>query len=247
MQKITTKKYAPLIRSVLIDDRENNRIDYALKQYEDLNPKKCHLDVGDYIFKGKNGIDVVFEYKLGEDFLSSITNEDNRLHNQVYEMVTNFDYTFVIVQVEDLMSLIDQHYFVSGQSISLPQVNGAISEYCTVSSVCFTQTQYQSFDLMLRIAGKLILNKPYSYKYGKKSTNSALNYLSAIKGLNSKAEVICRTLKLRCLNDLLKLQKEDLTTVNGIGDKMADKILNEINRGRYYDLSKDKEQTKLFE
>lgn len=247
MEKITTDKYAPLIQSVLIDDRETKRVDYALNQYKELNPKINHLDVGDYIFKGNNNIDVVFEYKTGNDFLSSITGEDHHLHNQVYNMVQDFEYTFVIVQVEDLMSLIDEHYYITGQSISLPQVNGAISEYSTVSTVLFAQTLYQSFDLMMRVAGKIIQQKPYAYKYGKKSSNSALNYLSAIKGVDKNAGIICRTLNLRCLNDLLKLKKEDLTSVNGIGDKKADKILKEIDKGRYYDLSKDKKQTKLFE
>lgn len=227
MSKINTKNYEDVIANVLVDDRENARKDYALSQYSSLNSSLEHLDIGDYIFIGYNGVKVVFEYKEEDDFLNSIVGS-NHLHNQTYDMVTNFDYTFIIVQCTDLISLINDHYYVTGQDISINQVNGNIAEFSTVSSVLFCQTKYQAFDLMMRVAGKIIQQKPYRYKYGKKSTNSALNYLSAIKGLDSIAEDICRTLKLRTLQDLLNLTKEDLLKVNGVGSKKADLILRNL-------------------
>lgn len=227
MNKIKTDKYEGIIQSVYIDDRENVRKDYAMEQYAPFNPSINHLDSGDFIFVGDNGVEVVFEYKTGSDFLNSIT-EDNHLHNQVYSMITNFDYTFVIIESEDLRREIDELYFSSGVSVSMQQVNGAISTFNTVSTVLMTQTTYQAFDLMMRMAGKIILQEPLCYKYGKKTTNSALNYLSAIKGLDSKARIICRELDLRSLNDLINLEKEDLVKVKGVGDKLADKILTEI-------------------
>lgn len=229
MNKINTDKYRELISHVLIDNREKDRISYALKQYDDLNPLVCQLDIGDYIFIGNNGIKVVWEYKRGDDFLNSINSENHHLHNQVYEMTTNYDYTFVIVECEDMIAETDSLYYSSGVSISLPQINGAISEFSTVSSVLQVQTQYQAFDLMVRMSGKIIQQKPHSYKYGKKSTNTALNYLSAIKGLNKQAETICRELDLHTLEDILQITKEDLIGINKIGDKKAEKILNQIH------------------
>lgn len=229
MRQINCKNYVGTITSVLVDDRENKRIDYALEQYAPLNPLKCHLDIGDYIFVGNNGIKVVWEYKTGSDFLNSINSETNHLHNQVYEMTREFDYTFVIVQSMDLVQEVDELYYSSGVSMSLPQINGAIADYCVESTVLNVQTQYQAFDLMMRVAGKIIKQKPLRYKYGKKSTNSALNYLSAIKGLDSKAEIICRTLNLKSLNDLMRLNKDRLLDVKGVGDKLADKILGELH------------------
>lgn len=229
MRQINCKNYIGTITSVLVDDRENKRIDYALEQYAPLNPLKCHLDIGDYVFVGNNGIKVVWEYKTGSDFLNSINSETNHLHNQVYEMTREFDYTFVIVQSMDLVQEVDELYYSSGVSMSLPQINGAIADYCVESTVLNVQTQYQAFDLMMRVAGKIIKQKPLRYKYGKKSTNSALNYLSAIKGLDSKAEIICRTLNLKSLNDLMSLNKDRLLDVKGVGDKLADKILGELH------------------
>lgn len=228
MQKVKIDKYIDIIDSVLIDNRENKRVEYSLSQFSDLNPVVCQLSVGDYIFVGKNGIKVVWEYKTGNDFINSITDENHHLHNQIYEMVTNFDYTFVLVQSEDLRAVLDELYYATGVSVSLQQVNGAISEFSTVSTLLQVQTQYQAFDLMVRTSAKIIQQKPYRYKYGKKSTNSALNYLSAIKGLDSKAETICRQLRLHSLSDLLELTINDLTSVDGIGRKTAEKIIGEL-------------------
>ena len=227
MEKITTTKYKDIISKVYIDDRENERIDYAIEQYEDFNPCRERLDIGDYIFENPEGLQVVFEYKTGSDFLSSIT-EDNHLHNQVVQMVQNYDYTFVIVEVEDLRGEMQDRYYSTGIDISLPQINGAISTFCTESTVLFTQTKYQAFDLMMRMAGKIFKNKPLRYKYGVKSTNTALNYLTSIKGLDKKAENIVNTLDLHTLTDLLDLTVEDLVKVDLVGESTAKKILKEI-------------------
>ena len=227
--KINTEKYEGIISKVLIDNREGKRVEYGLNQYSPFNPITAQLDYGDYIFIGHNGIKVVFEYKTGSDFLNSINSETHHLHNQVYDMIHNEDYTFVIVECVDLMQEVDDLYYSTGITISLQQINGAISEYSTVSTVLMTQTQYQAFDLMMRISGKIIQEKPFLYKYGKKSTNHALNWLSAQRGLNNKAEDICRTLNIKTKKDLDNLTKEQLTSVEGIGSKTADKILQDIH------------------
>ena len=226
--KVNTTKYQSVIESVLIDDREQNRKDYAMKQYASFNPLICHLEYGDYIFVGYNGVKVVFEYKTGSDFLNSINSETHHLHNQVFEMITNEDYTFIIVECPDMLHELDELYFSTGISISLQQINGAIAEYCTVSTILETQTQYQAFDLMMRVAGKIITEKPYRYKFGKKSTNWALNILGGMKGLEKTAEKIVRELDLHTLEDILNLTKEDLVSVDGIGEKKAEKILKNI-------------------
>lgn len=234
MQKITTDKYREWISKVYIDNRENERKDYAMEQYAPFNPSILQLDIGDYIFESKslnrtgNHDMVVFEYKTGSDFLNSINDENHHLSNQVYHMVTNFDYTFIIVECADLMQELDNLYYSSGVSMSLPQINGAIAEYSTSSTVLFCQTRYQAFDLMMRVAGKIFQHQPVRYKYGKKSTNSALNYLGAINGVDKLAESICRTLNLRTKKDLDNLTKQDLMRVNKVGSKKADKILFEL-------------------
>ena len=85
--KIKTKKYEKIIESVVIDNREKDRIEFAKEQYAPFNPIVRQLQYGDYIFKGHNGVRVCFEFKTGSDFLTSISHDSNHLHNQVYGMI----------------------------------------------------------------------------------------------------------------------------------------------------------------
>lgn len=228
MQKINTKSYESIIESVVIDNREKTRREYAMKVYSPFSPTIEQLDIGDYVFKGYDGTEVVFEYKTSEDFLSSITGEDWHLHNQYYSMVTNYDYSFIIVEAEDLRQTLQSRYYTTGQDISLSQVNGSIADFTMNATILFVQTQYQAFDLMMRVAGKIIRNKPLCWKYGKKTTNSALNYLKSIKGVDDYAEIICRELDLHTHRDLMNLTAEQLTTVKGIGSVKAEKIIKQL-------------------
>lgn len=226
--KLKTKRYEDTISNVLIDDREQTRINVALDAYAPFNPLKCHLTYGDYIFIGVNGVKVVWEFKTGQDFINSI-NQNEHLHNQVYEMITNEKYTFVIVQSADLLQELDELYYSTGISVNMQQINSAIAECCTVSNILFVQTAYQAFDLMMRTSGKVIQDRPFKYNFTKKTTNSALNYLTSIKGVDDKAEEICRKLNLNCKKDLDNLTEEKLTSVNGIGKKKAQMILAQIH------------------
>ena len=226
MKRINTKQYEKIIDAVYIDDRENKRKDYGLKQYVSLNPSIHHLDIGDYIFKG-NDIEVVFEYKTGSDFISSINN--NRLHNQVLEMTSNYEYTFIIVVTENLQKDMDKLYYSTGRDMTTNQINGAVSTFNTVSTVLYAQSTFQAFDLMMRMAGKIIEQKPLKYKYGKKSNNYALNILSGMKGLDNIADKIVNTLNISTLEDVMNLTLDDLTSVDKIGEKKALTILKNIH------------------
>lgn len=224
------KKYLKLIESIQIDDREQDRIDYAMEQYALFNPTVEHLDMGDYIFTGYNGVKVAVEYKTGSDFLTSINREDNHLYNQLYRMIHEFDYNFIMVECEDLGKLCTKRYYQTGLNTSVQEINGAISTFNTVATVLQSQTRFGAFDLMLRMAGKVIENKPYLYKFGKKSHNTALNYLNSIHGLNNKANDIVEALGLRTKKDLDNLTVNDLTNVNGIGKVTAEMIIGELGR-----------------
>ena len=227
MKEISTKKYEKLIEKIYVDDREKSRIPYAKEQYANLNPIVAHLNNSDYLFKGYNNIYVAFEYKTGRDFLNSIAN--NHLHNQTYSLIQEVAYHFIIVEVYNLEQLVKSYFYESGVDITMEQVNGAITTFNSVSTVIFAQTRKQAFDMMLRQAGKIIQQKPFKYQFTRKTTNSALNYLSAIKGVNDKADLICKELELRTHKDLMELNEEKLCSVKTIGEKTAKKIMKELH------------------
>ena len=226
--KINTRSYEKIIKSVLIDDREQDRKDEAMEQFASFNPSIEHLRFGDYIFTGYNGVQVCVEFKTGNDFLTSIDRTTNHLHNQVYDMIHEFDYHFVLIEVEDLNKLCTKRYYQTGLNTSIQEINGVISDLDTVTTVLTSQTRFGSYDLMMRFAGKLIQQKPFMFKYSKKETNAALNYLTAIKGLDKQAIDIVETLNLRTWNDLNNLTIEKLCKVEGIGKVKAANILAEI-------------------
>lgn len=224
--QINFKPYEKYIKSVKIDDREQDRVDYAKNIYSPINPIVCHLDVADYIFESIDGREVAFEYKTGSDFLTSV--QSGHLHNQVWDLMTNFDHRFVIVQSPDLRKDLDNLYFSTGIDMSFAQVNGEIADDNRIATVVMLQTQFQAFDYMFRQSGKIFRNNQYKWTFGKKTPNSALNYLSAMKGLDKFADRICEQLKLRTLDDLLNLTKEDLMSVKGVGKLKAETILRNL-------------------
>lgn len=226
--RVNVKPYEKDIKRVLIDDREQERIEYALDAYSSLTPVRCHLDVGDYIFESPDGRCVAFEFKTAQDFLNSINGENHHLRNQVYELMTNFDHRFVIIQCEDMRKELNALYYKTGIDMSFAQLNGAIADFNRVCTVVNVQTLYQAFDYMVRQSGKIFRDNEFKWTYGKKSKNSALNYLSAIKGLDKRAEQICKELKLKTLQDLLNLEIGDLTKVNGVGNKKAEMIISNL-------------------
>ena len=215
------------IKKIIIDDREGSRIRYAqLDAYADYQTEVEHLDYGDYIFVGGNSVAVCFEYKTATDFLSSIF--ENRLHNQVLQNIQKYDYTFVMVEAFNLEKVRQKFKYQTGLEMDTNRINGEIARLNTVTTVLFAQTRSAAFDLMYRQSEKIINNKPFLYKFGKKSTNPILNYLSSIKGLNAQANTIVETLHLETLDDLLAVTVEDLATVKGIGETRAKQIMKKI-------------------
>ena len=211
--------------------REQNRIHSAKNYYEkqgiQVNIKE--LPIGDYIFSnGKE--EVVFEFKLISDFVSSI--QSNRVFNQSINMAENYDYAFVMIH-GDLATrskclAMSRNY----QQITVYQYLGAIASlnrYVTVLQ-CYSPYLNESYYTMLTQAKKCLRNKPIVKKFPKKHKNPAFNFLCHdVYGINwKKAKTIVETLNLHTKKDLDQLTKENLTQIDGIADKTAEKILKAI-------------------
>ena len=216
---------------ITIDSREQTRIKSATKYFKEqgLEVTVEELEIGDYIFSdGKN--EVCFEFKLTSDFIASI--QDGRVFNQSIEMAENYDYAFVMVH-GDLATrskciAMSRNY----REVNLFQYIGAISSlnrYVTVLQ-CYSPFINESYYTMMTQAKKCLQNKPIVKKFPRKHKNTAFNFLCyCIYGINhKKAKAIVDTLELKSLNDLMKLNIDDLTKIEGIGEKTAQNILNNI-------------------
>jgi DNA excision repair protein ERCC-4 len=217
---------------ITIDSREQTRIKSATKYFKEqgLEVSVEELEIGDYIFSdGKN--EVCFEFKLTSDFIASI--QDGRVFNQSINMAENYDYAFVMVH-GDLATrskciAMSRNY----REVNLFQYIGAISSlnrYVTVLQ-CYSPFINESYYTMMTQAKKCLSTKPIIKKFPRKHKNPAMNFLCHdIYGINyKKAELIVKEYNLQSLNDLMKLTHEDLTKIDGIADKTAEKIIGAIH------------------
>lgn len=216
------------IKNVVIDYREGSRVSSAKSFFEDYNVITTTLQHGDFLFQNDtDNMNVLFEYKTGNDFLTSINNK--HIFNQTVRACQNYKYQFIIVQVHDMKSLIDRFFYQSGVDMSIEQVNGALASLNTISTVLFADTLYDSFDLMYRQATKVFEDKPLTYKFQKKSMNPALNFLHGVHGIDKQVEVIVDKFNLYSLYDLFNLTENDLKTVPNIGEAKAKNIYKAIH------------------
>ena len=216
---------------VKIDSREKDRVKSASKYFKEqgLEVSVEELEIGDYIFTdGTN--EVVFEFKLISDFITSI--QDHRVFNQSVEMAENYDFSFVIIHgdshTRSKCIAMSRNY----REVNLFQYIGAIcslNRYVTVLQVTSPFIN-ESYYTMMTQAKKCLSTKPIVKKFPKKDKNTAFNFLCHdVYGINwKKAKNIVDTLNLHTKKDLDTLTKEKLTSVDGIADKTAEKILKAI-------------------
>ena len=217
------------IIKVYCDNREDpRRLRRVTEINEEYTPQVRHLKYGDYHYITNKKRRVVWEYKTGSDFLSSI--QDNHLHNQVYQMKRHYDLTFLIIQVSDWEYLLQSHKRVTGNDISLKRVAGQIAWFNCHTTVLQCKNMTNALYMMKRQSEKLIDDKPLLYKFNKKSPNYAENRLNCVYGISSDtAENITNTLNLKSEKDLMNLTIEDLKLCKDIGIKKAENILQQLH------------------
>ena len=213
---------------LLMDDREmKKRLIWVQDNYPQLNPSITHLDVGDYHYLLKDGRRVIFEYKTGADFLKSI--RDGHLHNQVYDLATTCDWHFIMVCVGSWNQLFKELYYRAGVEYDISDVMGAIASFNRFTTVIVMHSRRDCFDMMLRQARKIEQDRLLAPKTPKKSKNPAVNYLLGLHGVSDETvKNIMDAFKPTSLQDLLNLTKEDLVSIDGIGTKRSEMILQNI-------------------
>ena len=218
---------------VQIDVREKDRIKSAKEYYEKqgLDVEVCELEVGDYVFDHK----VAFEMKLISDFVSSIQN--GKVFNQAINQAETFDYHYVIIQGDESTRAKCLAMRRNYQEVTYFGYLGAIASLNRYTTVIESYSPFinEAYYRMMITAKKCLQNKPIVKKFARKHKNSAFNYLTyCVYGLNWKrANDIVNTLDLHTLEDLLNVTHQQLTSVPGIGDKMADRILDTLNNDTY--------------
>ena len=215
---------------VQISDKEQSRIETAKAYYTEqgLDVEVKNLQIGDYIFDEK----VVFEFKTISDFVASI--QDNRVFNECINQAENFDYHFCIIYGDDHNRAKAISMSKNYREVNYFQYLGAIASLNRYTTVIESYSPFinEAYYRMLINARKTLSTKPIVKKFPRKNKNPAMNYLCyCIYGINyKKAKLIVDNYNLKSLTDLMKLTSNDLTKIEGIGEKTAQNILKAIRQ-----------------
>lgn len=216
---------------VFIDSREQSRIKQASEYYtkQGLTVEVKELEIGDYLFS--NGEDsVCFEFKTIADFVASI--QDNRVFNEALNQAENYNHHFVVIQGDESTRAKCLAFTKNYRPVTIFQYHGAIASLNRYTTVLESYSSFidEAFYKMLVQTRKCLSDKPIVRKFPKKTSNPAFNFLcGCIYGINhKKANQIVNTYHLESLADLMKLTKEDLMKIDGIGENTAKKILEAI-------------------
>ena len=216
---------------IYIDDREKSRIEPAIKFYTELgyNPTVTELTYGDYVFIDGD-ITVAFEYKTIEDYISSLS--DYRVFNQAINQSNHFDYHFVIIvgTEHELQQTIRRNKEYTGRYMTLKEFYGSFASIVNFSSILQVPNSNHAFQLMESVARHCTDTKPVIKRFPKSRGSPA--YRMLVNNVQKVGEItaknICDTLGLVSIQDVLNIARQDLVKVDGVGDKKADVILEQL-------------------
>lgn len=214
--------------NIKIDYREKKRGKKALKFYDERehNVNILNLDTGDYVFDDK----VVFEFKTWSDMFNSI--HDNRVFDESLRQRDEYPYHYVIIVGNDKdkqKALYDLHKL--NIKFKIKQYYGAVARLNTYTNVIYAPNTTKAFRIMECQSEKCLDSKPIIRELNDKTDNVALNILMFLPHIKyNRAKLITDSLELETVEDLFKVTREDLLKVNGIGDKLAESIINNITK-----------------
>lgn len=211
-----------------IDDRREDSIIKTLrnkKAEEFISKLKIDLDikvertlVGDYVILEKS---LCIERKAFPDFINSVRSK--KLNEQIINMENNFENTYIIV-VGKLQDLVFNPHL---RSFSTNQYIGSIASflvrYRTKIYIVDNKTQFAK--LVLKIAEKSCTDKDVSSVIRKPKTRDDihLTMLTCVPGLG--VEKAKKILEKYSFSDIASLDEDELKEVEGIGRKLASKII----------------------
>lgn len=221
---------------VIIDTHEKQSRQEAVKTiYEtkyDTDVTVERLEYGDYLFDNK----VVFEYKTVHDFIASINN--GSVFDEASNQTTHYPFSYVIIS-GDFMKEVKSLYYKNKNNRYKYKLHeyierenakyiGAIRRLRCICNVITVSNEIAAVTEMIEQSIKCLDHREHTGVVRKVQTeNPAVTFLTCISGISvKKAKNIVETLDVKTLTDLTRITKEELLTVQGIGEKTAEKVVD---------------------
>ena len=229
---------------IYADSREGSS--RVLRELERLNVdiKVKSLAVADYQVSD----DVAIERKTNNDFISSIM--DKRLYKQAKELVDNFKKPLMIIEGAELYSGFIHPNAVRGAMVSIAVDFGI--------SIIPTRSPEDTAAMIYRIAVREQTHEKsdIQIRTEKKPLTTWEQQLYIIESLPNIGPVTARKLleEFKSVKNVINASENDLKKVEGIGDKIAKRILRVIDSGfktikseRYLKLKMDDDMIQQME
>ena len=230
---VDTREHGP---HGLTSTRKSRAHDYYESKGYDCEIRQ--LTYGDYLFNNQ----VVFEYKLIDDLMKSITN--GRLFDECVNQTVTYPYSYLIVEGDLQDYILDswESYIVRKQytydyqkyiKSAYARYEGAIRRVQTICPVIYASSESVAFQEMLLQAQKCCESKYYGSEVKNlvKSASAVDSVLCSVKGVSDKkAKLIKETLNIKRLHDLINCSVKDFNKVRGIGEKTSLNIYEFIHK-----------------
>ncbi len=229
---------------IYADSREGSSRVLRELERSNVDIKVKSLAVADYQVSD----DVAIERKTNNDFISSIM--DKRLHKQAKELVDNFKKPLMIIEGAELYSGFIHPNAVRGAMASIAVDFGI--------SIIPTRSPEDTAAMIYRIAVREQTHEKsdIQIRTEKKPLTTWEQQLYIIESLPNIGPVTARKLleEFKSVKSVINASEDDLKKVEGIGDKIAKRILRVVDSGfktikseRYLKLKMDNEMVQQME
>lgn len=207
---------------VYMDSREHKeRKKYAERRFIawGMDYEVKQLPYGDYVCGN-----CTIEWKTTIDFIQSVY--DGRLKKESIDQANHFPYHFVFVVGSVEVACYEWRRY-TGRNFNKTNFYSAMASLLTYTNVVTFPNEKEAFQCMRYIFEKCNdTNRRVVRPVEKLSRNPCYNFLVSIPRISQKrAENIVALHNLKTLNSLMRLDKEKLLAVDGIGESLADEIL----------------------
>jgi len=211
---------------IFVDTREKRSIIPQKLQELGVEIQYTSLPIGDYIVG-----DICIERKEINDYVASLTS--GHLHTQLYQMSTNFELSYLIV--EGIISEVLMYRKIKRQAY-ISSLAGASLKRSPhgkqgIVQIINLETAYDTVLFLKSLDEKVKENEPRLPKMNKvkwSNTDEAIFVVSSIFGIGEKRAKNLLSY-FNTIKNIVNSTKEELMKVDGIGEKTANHILEIIN------------------